>query len=253
VACGRETPLAGDHVFPQSWRDWVDDLAGVTIPANPNPPSDLTAAALIAETAEGAAGDLQIITLGPLTNVAEALLADPALAGRIAQIVVMGGAFYVPGNLTDAPEMDIENAAAEWNIYIDPRAAAVVVESGAPVMFVPLDACNDVLLDEAFYNRLAADRTSPEAEFVYQVLTANFGFVESGMYYFWDPLTAALAADASLGIFETQPVMLIEVEGPQSGATRVDAAGSPAQIATGADSARFTQSFLDALNGRAGE
>ncbi len=250
VACGRETPLEGDHVFPRGWRDWVDSLAGVTIPASTAPPSDLDAVELIAETVRGAGGDLEIITLGPLTNLAEALLADPALSGSIEQVFIMGGAFDVPGNLADAPEVAIENTAAEWNIYVDPHAAAVVLESGVPVTFVPLDACNNVLLDETFYNRLRGDRTSPEAEFVYRVLTANFGFIQSGTYYFWDPLTAALAVDGSLGMFETQPVVIIEGDGPESGATRVDEAGSPAQIAVRANRERFIREFLDTLNGR---
>ncbi|GAB4478810.1 MAG: nucleoside hydrolase [Anaerolineae bacterium] len=253
VSCGRETPLAGDHVFPPSWRERVDALAGVTIPASTTPPSDLSAAELIAETARGAGGDLEIITLGPLTNLAEALLADPALADSIEQVFIMGGAFDVPGNLASTPDMGIENSAAEWNIYVDPRAAAVVLESGVPVTFVPLDACSNVLLDEAFYNRLGGDRASPEAEFVYRVLTANFGFVQSGTYYFWDPLTAVLAVDSSLGTFETQPVVVIQGEGPESGATRVDEAGRPAQIAVWADGERFTREFLDTLNGRAGD
>jgi len=76
---------------------------------------------------------------------------------------------------------------------VDPHAAALVVETSAAVTFVPLDASNHVLLDEAFYNRLAEDRFTPDAELVYMVLTQNIGFVRSGGYYFWDPLTAAIA------------------------------------------------------------
>ncbi len=163
----------------------------------------------------------------------------------------MGGAFAVPGNLTDAPEMGIDNVAAEWNIYVDPHAAAVVVASGAPVTFVPLDASNHVPLDETFYHRLGEERTTPEAEFVYQVLTRNIGFVRSGEYYFWDPLTAAIAVDESLGTFETQPVSVIEGGGPESGATRVDERGDLVRIATAADGDGFRQVFLDVLNGSA--
>jgi len=250
VTCGRETPLTGDRVFPPGWRDNVDALAGIKIPANPNRPQDQGAVELIGQTIRGAAGELVIITLGPLTNLAEAFLADPALAGEVQAIYIMGGAFSVPGNVSNPPEMGIDNTAAEWNIYVDPQAAGLVVASGAPVTFVPLDASNHVPLGKAFYERLKADRTTPEAEFVYRALTQNLGFVESGRYYFWDPLTAAVAVDESLATFETGPVVVVEGEGPESGATRPDESGSPARWATTADEERFKQQFLDVINGR---
>jgi pyrimidine-specific ribonucleoside hydrolase len=250
VTCGRETPLEGNHVFPPSWRDNADSLAGISIPDNPNRPLDQDATHLIGNLIREAAGELEIITLGPLTNLAEAFLAEPALATEIKQLYIMGGAFSVPGNVSDAPEMGIDNSAAEWNIYVDPQAAALVVDSGAPVTFVPLDASNHVVLDQAFYDRLAGNRATPEAEFIYQVLTQNIRFVRSGDYYFWDPLTAAMAADESLGVIEAGPVLIVEEEGPESGATRRDANGSPVRIATAADGERFRQHFLDALNGR---
>jgi pyrimidine-specific ribonucleoside hydrolase len=250
VTCGRETPLVGDHVFPPSWRDNVDALAEIEIPTNPNRPHSQDAVELIGDTIRETAGELQIIALGPLTNLAELFLAEPALAGEIAHLYIMGGAFSVPGNVSDAPEMGIENDVAEWNIYVDPHAAGLVIGSGAPVTFVPLDASNHVLLDEAFYDRLAADRSTPEAEFVYRVLTENIGFVSSGAYYFWDPLTAAVAVDESLAVFETGPVIVVEEEGPQSGATRLDESGNLARVVTTADGERFKQHFLDGLNGR---
>jgi inosine-uridine nucleoside N-ribohydrolase len=186
---------------------------------------DQDAVKLIAGAIREAGGKLEIIALGPLTNLAETFQADPSLAKEIQQLYIMGGAFQVPGNVSDAPEMNIDNTVAEWNIYVDPHATALVVASGAPITFVGLDASNHVLLDEAFYEQLGEDRTTPEAEFIYQVLTKNIGFVRSGAYYFWDPLTAAIAVDESLGTFEEQPVIVIEEEGPQSGATRLDESG----------------------------
>ena len=253
VTCGRETPLKGNHVFPPSWRDNVDALAGIEIPANPSQPFSQDAVSLIGDTIHEAAGELQIISLGPLTNLAELFQDEPALAEEIEQLTIMGGAFSVPGNVSDAPEMGINNDAAEWNIYVDPHAAGLVVASGVPITFVPLDASNHVLLDEAFYDRLAADRITPEAEFVYQVLTKNIGFVRSGAYYFWDPLTVAVAVDESLGVFETELVLVVEEEGPESGSTRVDASGNQVRITTAADGERFKQHFLDVLNGREAE
>jgi inosine-uridine nucleoside N-ribohydrolase len=253
VSCGRETPLKGERVFPSNWRDNVDTLAGISIPGSPSQPAGQDAVSLIRGAIQEAPGKIEIIALGPLTNLAESFLADPSLAEQVRQIYVMGGAFSVPGNVTNPPEMGIDNDAAEWNIYVDPHAAALVVKSGAPITFVPLDASNHVLLDEPFYDRLGEYRTTPEAEFVYRALTRSIGFVRSGKYYFWDPLTAAVALDESLGTFETRPVSVIEEEGRESGATRLDEAGVPVKIAMTADGDRFKQHFLDVLNSRVGE
>lgn len=250
VTCGRETPLEGARVFPSSWRKNVDALSGVSIPSSSSQPFEQDAVELIKSTIQDADGDLEIIALGPLTNLAEAFQYDPSLAEDIKQVYIMGGAFSVPGNVTDAPEMGIDNAVAEWNIYVDPRAAALVVDSGAPITFVPLDASNHVKLDNAFYNRLRADRTTPEAEFVYQVLTENLEFVRSGNYYFWDPLTAAIAVDESLGTYDIQSAFVVEGEGPESGATRLSEDGNPVSITTAVDGERFIRLFLAVLNGR---
>ena len=253
VTCGRETPLEGDRVFPQSWRDNVDSLASVSIPSNSNQPVKQDAVELIASTVRDKPGELLILALGPLTNLAEAFLSDSSLAGEIEQLYIMGGAFSVQGNVHVVPELPSDNEAAEWNIYVDPKAAAIVVASGAPITFVPLDASNQVLLDEAFYDRLGRYRTTPEAEFVYRVLTKSIDFVRSGKYFFWDPLTAAIAVDESLGNFETKPVIVITEEGLESGATRIDDSGRPVRIATTAAGERFIGHFLDVLNGRVEE
>ena len=120
--------------------------------------------------------------LGPLTNVGEALEAAPGLVMNIEMITVMGGAVQVAGNV--GASSNIENEGAEWNIYVDPRAAAVVFSSGAPVTLVPLDATNYVPLTMDFYKRLERDRTTSVAEFVYRVLAAREENVRSGRYYF---------------------------------------------------------------------
>ena len=77
-----------------------------------------------------------LCTLGPLTNVAVAMVKEPAIAGRIEQLVMMGGGFFEGGNVTPA---------AEFNIYVDPHAAHVVMSSGVPMVMMPLDVTHKAL------------------------------------------------------------------------------------------------------------
>ena len=247
VACGRETPLQGDHTFPAAWREGVDALLGLKLPSGSDVASDQTAVELLASTIESSPEKLTLLTLGPLTNVAEALQTTPALADNLEMITIMGGAVDVPGNVGSSG-VGIANMAAEWNIYVDPHAARLVLESGAPITLVPLDATNHVPLTLAFYERLKNSHTSPESTFVFDVLTKNKGFVESGDYFFWDPLAAAIVTDESLATFDTGGVRVITEEGAESGRTRRAEDGAEVRVAVSADGRRFEQMFLEALN-----
>jgi pyrimidine-specific ribonucleoside hydrolase len=249
VSCGREDPLVGDHVFPASWRDMVDSLAGLSLPSNPNPPSSQSAVQLLTSAIQDSPQRVILITLGPLTNVAEALQADPSLVDNLEMIYIMGGAVHVPGNL-QVPGVDTDNQVAEWNIYVDPHAAAVVLRSGAPVTLVPLDATNHAPLTMDFHRRLEADRTTSEVDFVYQVLSQMQDFINSGGYYFWDPLAAAVAVDGSFATCQPQAVKVIEEEGPESGRTLATADGSIVEVCTEANGAAFEVVFIDTLNDR---
>jgi pyrimidine-specific ribonucleoside hydrolase len=248
VACGRERPLQGDHTFPESWRERVDDLGGLTLPGNPRRPADASAVELLTRTIHGSSGKLHIVALGPLTNVAEALEAEPSLVEGLATITIMGGAVHVPGNV--GPSSQIDNDVAEWNVYVDPHAAEVVLRSGVPTTLVPLDATNYAPLTMDFYGRLSKDRSTSVAEFVYRVLAQSVDWIRSGAYYHWDPLAAAIATDDSLGTFEALSLRVVEEEGPQSGRTVLSEDGHLIRVALTADRDRFETLFLDAVNGR---
>ena len=92
-------------------------------------------------------GDITLCTLGPLTNVAMALIKQPAIAKRVAQIVMMGGAYFEVGNITPT---------AEFNIFVDPQAADVVFRSGIPLTVAPLDLTHQMLTTEKRRQAFAA-------------------------------------------------------------------------------------------------
>jgi purine nucleosidase len=81
-------------------------------------------------------GTVTLCTLGALTNVATALTRAPDIAPRVKELVMMGGGFFEGGNITPA---------AEFNIYVDPEAADIVMKSGIPIVMMPLDVTHKVL------------------------------------------------------------------------------------------------------------
>jgi purine nucleosidase len=93
------------------------------------------------------AGEITLCTLGPLTNVAMALIKAPDIAPRIRQIVMMAGGYFEAGNITPA---------AEFNVYVDPEAADIVLRSGVPIVMIPLDVTHGVLSTRKRLDAIAA-------------------------------------------------------------------------------------------------
>jgi purine nucleosidase len=81
-------------------------------------------------------GSITVCALGPLTNIAMALVKAPEVAARIGELVIMGGACFELGNVTPA---------AEFNVHVDPHAAAIVLDSGIPITVMPLDVTHQLL------------------------------------------------------------------------------------------------------------
>jgi pyrimidine-specific ribonucleoside hydrolase len=218
VACGRETPLAGTHEFPAAWRDHVDGGSGLNLQSSARVASPSSAVELIVKLSKDET-ELHVLATGPLTNLADAFLADPGLADRLGPVTIMGGALHVPGNLVccGAPE---GNASAEWNIYVDPRAAAVVVDSGIEPLFVSLDSTNHVPVTTDVADRaMHPPAETRAARLVADLFTAN-QFMRLGEYYLWDPLAAIVAAGYPVGSRAPATITVIEEEGTASGATR---------------------------------
>jgi len=246
VACGRETPLAGNHVFPAEWRQAADNAYGVEIPAGGDA-SDLSASDLIIDILQKSNEAITIVAVGPLTNIADAIQKAPEISDHIKEIYIMGGAVESQGNVGNSG-VNIQNEYAEWNIYIDPVAANVVFKSGIPIVLIPLDATDDVPVTRGFYKSLDKNRNTPAAKLVYEMLTANLDFVDSGGFQFWDSLTSATFTDQSIVTFKELNLMIVEEEGPESGRTKQDSNGAKIKVAVSADQNKFEQLFLTVLN-----
>jgi pyrimidine-specific ribonucleoside hydrolase len=246
VACGRIAPLLGDHAFPEDWRAAADAASGLALPETARVPYNGTANALISREAEENPG-LAVLTLGPLTNLADGLQADPALVGRLGTVTVMGGALHVPGNIL-GPGAPTGNTVAEWNIYVDPHAASMLVGSGLQPRLVSLDGTSQVPVTTAFAGRVAAEADAPAAR-VLADLFATHPFMTNGTYYLWDPLAAELAASYPVGTFSPAAVTVEEADGPESGFTRSTDEAPNVSYLSAANRASAEDTLLSVLNG----
>jgi inosine-uridine nucleoside N-ribohydrolase len=176
-------------------------------PPPPKPPSMIearSAAEAILETVDRWGPELTVVALGPLTNLAAAAALDARRLARAGRVVVMGGAVTVAGNVTPA---------AEFNFFVDPEAAAQVLEAGLAVELIPLDVTRRVVLAQAVLTeRLRRCPDDRIARFILDFTLHGFAFgasQEGGGIVLHDPLAMAVALDPSLVTFEP---MSVEVE-----------------------------------------
>jgi inosine-uridine nucleoside N-ribohydrolase len=249
VASGAPAPLlrpAGDARVVHG----EDGLAG----ALPNPPRaervEEYAPAFLTRIVEAAARPIVVITLGPLTNLAIALLASPQLRERIERLYVMGGAVRSEGNTIPG---------AEYNIHSDPEAAAIVFRAGVPITLVGLNVTMRCVFPRELSERLrGADDpvqrfvgaiTSPVA----QLYQRFYGIEGCAMH---DPLTVAAAIDPTL-VRGQELWVDVETKGDlTAGQTVVDFWGIPtpwgepnALVALDVDADRFFDLFYPRVLG----
>ena len=244
VACGRTTPIAGDRAFPDAWRASVDGGSGLELPLTSRQPYAGDAVQLIADTADRVDG-LRILTLGPMTNLADALGSRPTLPPRVESVYAMGGALFVPGNVAFGGPSD--NEVAEWNMYVDPAAVQVVIDAGLTVRLISLDGTNQVPVTTEFAKRVQDEATGPGA-MVLAELFAGHPFMTDGTYFLWDPLAAALAAGYPLGTFSAARVDVEETEGSEVGFTRPVEGTPNVEYLSAADRAAAEGTLLETLN-----
>ena len=244
VAGGASAPLLGRvPVY------WAGHEGKGLIPDAPQAPSgpgwtDEHAVDLIVRTVMENPGEIHLVAVGPLTNVALALLREPRLAQRLAHLTVMGGAVRGPDSLS--------LALAEHNIKCDPEAAHTVFAGGAPLTLVPLDVTTRVRAAAGAPERIAAGGTPFHAAVARQ-LAVYPPFERRGWTHLHDPLAVATAVDP--GLVTLRPLRVdVELEsrlaaGATLARTPTDAVPANAAVALDVDGPRFEGWLLDRLAG----
>ena len=210
--------------------------------------ADLHAALAIVEAALAYPGDVSILALGRLTNVALALALNPDVAAAVREIVVMGGAVTVPGNVSQV---------ATANLHEDPEAAAMVYDSGASIIQVGLDVCNRVTVSPSQLQRLS-ESSSPATQLLAQatgglrdayIRTGRIGPDEGVRYNDLPAVAYAVNPD----LFSTRPALVTietqsELTRGQTVADR-DSDHSNTQVCLDVDAEALTALFTDRLSG----
>ena len=159
-------PTYGSHVHGS------DALGDVGVPPPAGLPQARPAVYELVERIMASPGEITLIALGPLTNVALALSLEPRLASALAALIVMGGAVLTHGNVTEV---------ATANLYNDPEAAAIVYQSGAPIVQVGMDVCQKVAIPAEHLERLHHTPT-PTAQLLSRITpTLARSYAERGL------------------------------------------------------------------------
>jgi inosine-uridine nucleoside N-ribohydrolase len=191
----------------------------VPLPSPANQPEEMHAVDFIISEAEANKGELVLVPIGPLTNIAMAIKKEPNIKDWVKRIHLMGGAVNVPGNVTEH---------AEFNIYCDPVAANEVMSSGIEIKLCGLDITRNTSVKREETDWLNGN--SPGEKVIRQLLDTVFKKIPDRNYFsLHDPITVLSVLHPELIQWEMFNVSVI-CNGPESGKTlgTVNAEGSVA-------------------------
>jgi len=221
--CGSDVPVFAGQSAPlmrelQTAEDvhGNDGMGDIGLSLSGRQPSGTDAIDVIIDTIMASPSEITLVTLGPLTNVAVALLRQPAIAASVARCFVMGGAGAGPGNVTPL---------AEFNLWCDPEAARIVVRSGMPLTFVGWD----ISVASATFgpeDAAALRECGPLGEFCVdiQAVLDVYARESSGISGFDlpDPMAMAVAIEPSIATIERHHVEVLIGDGPGRGKDVID-------------------------------
>lgn len=186
-----------------------DGLGGWDAPESQSTARDARAPEVIIRLAREHQGDITFVFVGPLTNLAVALTLEPRVAEWVDRLVIMGGAFFNPGNVT---------AHAEFNIYVDPEAAAQVARV-MPATWVGLDATHQAGFTRSMWDGLR-DANDTGAVLAREVTRRTLVEQERPRSYLHDPLAVAVAEDTEV-VSTRKGRIVVDTGEARRGETRV--------------------------------
>jgi purine nucleosidase len=230
---GASRPLVRPHRDASYFHD-EGGIGGAQLPTSTRSVGADRGPAALIRLARQRPGELTLVALGPLTNLAIALNVEPELPELLKSVVVMGGAYTVPGNTTPA---------AEFNILVDPEAADQVFTAPFPnLTAVGLDVTAQVALTRDDWGAVnAASSLARAAALLSGVGRSAFSKLGRDEFSLHDPLSVAAAIDPTLISVQKLAISVDTVE-PELGRTRIAGPG-PVNVALSVDSQRALEDF----------
>ena len=219
---GREAPLFRPLETAQ-FAHGQDGMGDIGLPLAGRPATPGNAVDVLRETINRYPGEIELITLAPLTNVAIAFLTEPELATKLKRCVIMGGIGSGHGNISPV---------AEYNIWVDPEAARIVFDSGAPIEMVGWDISRTYATFDAHEAAALRAIGTNAAAFCVDIQTAlvNYAVMKSGLPGFDLPDPVAMAVALDPAIVTASKRLHVEVDigwGRSRGQTIVDRRRDP--------------------------
>ncbi len=244
AAAGRDLPVHRGAPRPilrelaTAQRVHGQDGLGGALPRVPAPPGEPRAVAQLLAFSD------TLVAIGPLTNVATAVLCDRDWPRRVRRLVVMGGSLAAGGNMS---------AAAEFNFHCDPEAAEIVLSAGFPeILLVPLDCRRDVRFTPEHLERLRGMR-SPLARLAARLVAPWHDRIERGGVAIYDAVAWMAARHPEIFTWEPTHVRVDIARGLAYGASvpdrRAEAPPPNVQAYQGVDAPRYWEGFFSALTG----
>jgi inosine-uridine nucleoside N-ribohydrolase len=244
IARGANQPLKGKPIYAHSVHG-KDGLGGAKIDRKEGQqwwqlfPG--RADELITEMARQYPDGITLLATAPLTNLALALQRDREGMGKLKEIVIMGGAVRTKGNVTPF---------AEFNIFSDPLAAKIVLESGLPITLVPLDVTHQVNLTPQWIEEGVKLINNSFSKFVMEAIGYNLTthrFRNMELIHLHDPLAVGVAIDPSLVRKEKLSIDVETREREHYGQTSEVEEGSKVEVCLGVDVKGFLELFTSRL------
>ena len=217
IAVGSEIPVDPyPNEFPKGWRTSADDFWGMYLPEKTEDYEADVGHELIIDLVKNSPEKVTILVTGAETDMALALQEDASIVENISQIVIMGGAFNVDGNLYESPGYE-GNHVAEWNIFVDPLAAKIVFNSGVPLSIVPLDGSDNFYITAEDPRKLRGNDDAA-VQLVYWLWKQNVRWW-NGDFKIWDIVASVVVTNPEFFTWTYDGVDVIDEPGDTHGQT----------------------------------
>ena len=237
-----KSTVRGINPFPPDFRrdcTMIDHFPLLNQSDRPIAPlAEISGQEFIVDRLEAASEPVTLMVTGPLTTVAEAIALKPTIIDRIAEIVWMGGALTVGGNVQKAFALE-HDGTAEWNVFWDAIAAKQIWDTEIPITLCPLDLTNGVPVTSELIRTLAKQRRYPISDLV--GLCYSLAIPQD--YYCWDILATAYLARPELYRVEERETDIITT-GVSQGRTILKAGGRKIRVMVEVDKQEFYRYLL---------